>query len=208
MRGRGSPHVGRHNLLVPRSAREVEIAKETAADLAICAVTANNVVGSESLLPLVLHIDIHPRLLLVLAQGQNLVAVLDRGVLVLDEVLVYDLTDALQRQTDHPVWVAVVNAAVQPGDVREVGLPPADGLRGKPLLAQLVCDPCPTQLVHCWGGVVCCTRRRVQVVVLLKDIDGNAFLREEESEEEARGPGPDDNDFVDCHDGCTVKLEV
>lgn len=164
------------------------------ADGAASTIATHNVI-SLKLLKAIGRLDIDPGLVLVLAEGDNLVAEEGGDVIAAGNVLRQQLAQLVQGQCDQGFRVVVGERGIEAGKTGAVELPPAHVIGLEAAGAQVVADAGPVELGHGWRAVVGGARVLVELVALLDDRDGDASVREEESQDEARRPCADDNDL-------------
>lgn len=173
-------YIRRDDLLVPSLTRELPVAKQTPSDLAIRAITADDILRLQSLLTLG-RLDHDPGLVRVLAERLDLVAPGHRRGGLARDVLGEDLSQPVQRQTYHAVRVIPQHGHVQAREVRPVEFAPAHRVRQETLGAQVLDYPSAAQLIHGGRPIVCRSRLLVEFLGLVDQLHLDAVLRKHEA---------------------------
>lgn len=195
------PHVRSHDLLVPREPGELA-AEQLAADFTRRPVAPDDVVRLKPLLPLG-RPHVHPRLVLILADSQDLVAEQHPPRWVPREVLVHQRQQLVQgqrhvrllprrvvRQERAHLLKGLLAAAA--GGLED---PPAHAIGNKGRLHDVLHQTRAPQLVYGRRVVEARARVAVYLVALLEDGGGDTLLRQHQGQEEARRACPDDDDL-------------
>lgn len=109
------------------------------------------------------------------------------------DVLVQDLSESVERQTCHPVWIVVCQIHVDAGQESAVQFPPGHSVGQESFGAHGVRNSRPAQFVHGRWSVVRGSRLLVEFIRHVDDLDGDALFREEKTQEQAAWTGPRDD---------------